>query len=149
MVVVWPALSTVNFARMSIKPKFHFNHLLQRGEGKQGPIQFSMLANSGFLDQDTHMAEKIADIDAILKACDYHSQYPNGDCECVRHERPVARPAVWVGIRWDHRVLPGDRGARGRDLLEASLALKTRGISRLECREPGERKAGCNLEPNL
>jgi hypothetical protein len=62
MVVAWTALSTINFARMSIKPKFHFNHLLQRGEGKQGPIQFSMLANSGFLNQDAHVAEKVADI---------------------------------------------------------------------------------------
>lgn len=40
MVVAWPALSTINFARMPIKPKFHFNHLLQRGERKQGPSSF-------------------------------------------------------------------------------------------------------------
>jgi FAD dependent oxidoreductase len=72
MVVAWPALSTVNFARMSIKPKFHFNHLWQNGEGKQGPVQFSMLANSGFLNQDAQVAEKVADIDAILEAAERH-----------------------------------------------------------------------------
>ena len=70
MVVAWPALSTINFARMSIKPKFHFNHLVQRGVGKQGPIQFSMMANSGFLNQHAHVAEKVADIDAILEAAE-------------------------------------------------------------------------------
>ena len=70
MVVAWPALFRLNFARMSIKPKFHFNHLVQHGVGKQGPFQFSMLANSAFSDQDAHIAEKVADIDAILDAAE-------------------------------------------------------------------------------
>ena len=32
---------------------------------------------------------------------------------------PLPGQAVWVGIRGYHRALPGDRGARGRDVLEA------------------------------
>jgi hypothetical protein len=67
MVVAWPALSTINFARMSIKPKFHFNHVLQRAMGAHSALQFSMLANSGFLAQNANVAEKVADIDAILE----------------------------------------------------------------------------------
>jgi hypothetical protein len=46
MVVAWPVFSTNNFAR----------------------IQFSMLANSGFLEQDANEAEKATDLPSILTA---------------------------------------------------------------------------------
>jgi hypothetical protein len=49
----------------------------------------------------------------------HHTQYPDGDCEYLRYERAVAGARVPVGIREYHRALPGDRGARGRDVLEA------------------------------
>jgi hypothetical protein len=70
MVVAWPALSSINFARMLIKRKFHFNHLLQCVRGQQGPIQFSMLANSGFVAQDANVEERVADLDALLDAAE-------------------------------------------------------------------------------
>jgi hypothetical protein len=107
MVVAWPALSTVNFARMSMKPKFHFNHLRQKGEGKQGPVQFSMLANSGFLNQAAHVAEKVADIDAILEAAEryfgreaLHARklytYECAKAEFLSDEEEKRRYSYWI-----------------------------------------------------
>src|SRR5882724_196223 len=54
MVAAWLALSSIDFARMSIKPKLHLNHLRRRGSRAQRAVQFSMLANSGILDQDAY-----------------------------------------------------------------------------------------------
>jgi hypothetical protein len=107
VVVAWPTLSTINFARMSIKSKFHFNHLVQRGIGKQGPLQFSMLANSGFLDQDAHVAEKVADIDTILEAAERYLGHEalrarklySYDCaktEFLSHEEEKRRYSYWI-----------------------------------------------------
>jgi FAD dependent oxidoreductase len=121
MVVAWPALSTLNFARMSIKPKFHFNHLVQHSVGKQGPIQFSMLANSGFLNQDAHVAEKVADIDAILEAAErcfgreaLHTRklytYECAKTEFLSDEEEKRRYSYWIEHPRDSNylgVLPG------------------------------------------
>jgi DegT/DnrJ/EryC1/StrS aminotransferase family len=121
MVVAWPALSRLNFARMSIKPKFHFNHMLQRGKGKQGPIRFSMLANSGFWDRDAHVAEKVADIDAILEAAEryigreplYTSKLYTYECaktEFLSEEEEKRRYSYWIEHARDTNyiaVLPG------------------------------------------
>ena len=121
MVVAWPALSTINFARMSIKPKFHFNHLVQHGVAKQGPIQFSMLANSGFLDQEAHVAEKVADIDAILEAAERYfgrealrtSKLYTYECaktEFLSEEEEKRRYSYWIERPRDTNylgVLPG------------------------------------------
>jgi FAD dependent oxidoreductase len=121
MVVAWPALSTLNFARLSSKPKFHFNHLRQHGEGKQGPIQFSMLANSGFVNQDAHVAEKVADIDAILEAAEryfgceaLHARklytYECAKTEFLSDEEGKRRYSYWIEHPRDTNyiaVLPG------------------------------------------
>jgi FAD dependent oxidoreductase len=121
MVVAWPALSTINFARMSIKPKFHFNHLVQCGVGTRGPMQFSMLANSGFLDQDAHVAEKVADIDAILEATERYfgrkalhaSKLYTYECaktEFLSQEEEKRRYSYWIEHPRDTNyigVLPG------------------------------------------
>lgn len=72
MVVAWPAVSRVNFARMSIKSRFHFNHLVHCAKGERGPIQFSMLANSGFSEQDADVGERVADLDTLLDAAERH-----------------------------------------------------------------------------
>jgi len=121
MVVAWPALSRLNFARMSIKPKFHFNHMLQHGVGKQGPIQFSMLANSGFWDQDAQVAEKVEDIDAILEAAEryfgrepLHTRklytYECAKTEFLSEEEEKRRYSYWIEHPRDSNyigVLPG------------------------------------------
>jgi DegT/DnrJ/EryC1/StrS aminotransferase family len=121
MVVAWPALSRLNFARMSIKPKFHFNQMLQRGIGKQGPIRFSMLANSSFWDRDARVAEKVADIDAILEAAERYigreplhtSKLYTYECaktEFLSEEEEKRRYSDWIEHARDTNyiaVLPG------------------------------------------
>src|SRR3989441_8977194 len=48
MVVAYPALTSLSFARMSPKVSFHFNHLFMTGRGAGGQIEYSMLGDSGF-----------------------------------------------------------------------------------------------------
>jgi hypothetical protein len=121
MVVAWPALSMINFARMSIKSKFHFNHVRQSGKGAQGSLQFSMLANSGFLDQDANVAEKVADIDAILEAAERYFgreavyakklyAYECAKTEFLSEEEEKRRYSYWIEHPRDTNylgVLPG------------------------------------------
>jgi hypothetical protein len=121
MVVAWPALCPVNFARKSINPKFHFNHLVQRSVGTQGPIQFSMLANSGFWDQDAQVADKVADIDAIIEAAERYFgreelygrklyAYECAKTEFLSEEEEKRRYSYWIEHPPDTNylgVLPG------------------------------------------
>jgi hypothetical protein len=121
MVVAWPALSTINFVRMSIKPKFHFNHLVQRSVGTPARLQFSMLANSEFSDQDANMEEKVADIDILLDAAEryfgreelYTRQLYAYECvktEFLSEEEEKRRYSYWIEHHPDTNylsVLPG------------------------------------------
>ena len=67
MIAAWPALSDVNFARMSINHRHHFNHLVHRGAAADGrEYSYSMLANSGFSDHESELAEEVTSIDALL-----------------------------------------------------------------------------------
>jgi hypothetical protein len=121
MVVAHPALARQNFARTSIKPKFHFNHLVQHGVGNHGPFQFSMLANSSFADHDAPLVEKVADIDAILESAERYFgretlqtrklyTYECAKTELLCDEEEKRRYSYWIEHSGDSNyigVLPG------------------------------------------
>ncbi|TFH22220.1 MAG: hypothetical protein E4H03_08905 [Myxococcales bacterium] len=66
MVVASPALSEVNFARMSMNAQHHFNHMVQAGRAGGREYRYSMLANSGFAEFDSERAEEVTSIDVLL-----------------------------------------------------------------------------------
>jgi len=66
MVVASPALSELNFARMSMNAQHHFNHMVQAGCAGGRDYRYSMLANSGYAEFDSDRAEEVTSIDALL-----------------------------------------------------------------------------------
>src|SRR3989449_10641598 len=72
MVVAYPALTSLSFARMSPKVSFHFNHLYMTGRGAGGQIEYSMLGDSGFGAQGAATTEFLGGTDALIdSAKDY------------------------------------------------------------------------------
>ena len=72
MVVAYPALTSLSFARMSPKVSFHFNHLYMTGRGAGGKIEYSMLGDSGFGAQGAATTEFLGGTDALIdSAKDY------------------------------------------------------------------------------
>jgi len=72
MVVAYPALTSLSFARMSPKVSFHFNHLYMTGRRAGGQIEYSMLGDSGFGAQGAATSEFIGGTDSLIdSAKDY------------------------------------------------------------------------------
>ena len=66
MVIAHPALSDINFARMSPKARFHFNHLRMAGTGSAGRREYSILANSGYAGGGADSSEFTGGTDLLL-----------------------------------------------------------------------------------
>src|SRR2546428_2067280 len=82
MVVAYPALTSLSFARMSPKVSFHFNHLYMTGRGAGGQIEYSMLGDSGFGAQGAATTEFLGGTDALI---DSAKDYFGMDALQLRH----------------------------------------------------------------
>ena len=106
MVVVYPSLCSVNFARMSINSKFHFNHLQQTGIIDKKPVSYSMLANSGFSTQDSSSTQEVESVDILLGNAEryfgnelYTRKLFSYDCtktEFISDEEEKRRYSYWI-----------------------------------------------------
>jgi hypothetical protein len=67
-VVAYPALSPVNFVRMSPNERYHFNHLNVTGTGKAGLMEYSMLADSGYRRSGAETTEFVHQVDTLLES---------------------------------------------------------------------------------
>lgn len=104
MVVAYPALVNTNFVRMSTKNKFHFNHFIQHRQMGDSPVNFSMLANSGY---DSDASGDDVDIDPILESAEryfgkdklYHRRLFSYECvktEFISEEEQKRRYSYWI-----------------------------------------------------
>ena len=123
MAVASPSLVNLNFVRMSMKDKFHFNHLAQHANTDRGPVRYSILANSGFSNDgpDLEAAHDVADLDQLLDAAEryfgkeelYSRRLYSYECiktEFMSEEEGKRRYSYW--IEWNREsnyisVLPG------------------------------------------
>ena len=106
MVVAYPSLWSVNFARMSINTKFHFNHLIQSGALGNTPVSYSMLANSGFSPQEPLGAQEVAGVDDLLETAEryfgdelYARRLLSYDCaktEFITDQEEKRRYSYWI-----------------------------------------------------
>lgn len=146
MVIAAPALATVNFARMSIREKFHFNHFVQQVHDPKESFQYSILANSGFSPEDADVERDVADVDNLLEPAEryfgkkelYLRRLYSYDCiktEFISEEEEQRRYSYWIELNKDSNyisVLPGKFSffptvayqtyLRVRDLLECQEA---------------------------
>jgi FAD dependent oxidoreductase len=121
MVVVSPALEGPSFARMSLRERFHFNHLVQRGRVGDRLMSYSMLANSGYAMADAADERGTVDIDTLLDSAEryfgsealYGRRLFSYDCvktEFISTEDEKRRYSYWIEVdpagRW-LAVLPG------------------------------------------
>jgi hypothetical protein len=121
MVVASPALCKVNFARMSVKDKFHFNHLAHQANGKKGGCEYSMLSNSAYSHDDADVEQAVADVDHLLDPAEryfgkeelYSRRLYSYDCiktEFIGEEEEKRRYSYWIEWNKDSNyisVLPG------------------------------------------
>ncbi len=70
MVVASPALSEVNFARMSMNPQHHFNHMIQTGCAGGREYRYSMIANSSYAEADSDRADEVTSIDHLMDSAE-------------------------------------------------------------------------------
>lgn len=119
MVVVKPALTPVNFVRMSLDPARHFNHVHRafRHEGVSGT--YSLLADSGYTngggEPSAHAASHILEEaeryfgrDPLRRHAIY--EYACLKTECVPAHEEGRHYSYWVGHKEDENylcVLPG------------------------------------------
>jgi hypothetical protein len=103
MIVAYPALSGLNFVRMSTKNRFHFNHFVQSPQGEAG-LSYSMLANSGYTNGDSPEA---VDIEPLLDSAEryfgkenlYRHHLYSYDCiktEFVSDDEQKRRYSYWI-----------------------------------------------------
>jgi hypothetical protein len=121
MVVGSPAFSKINFARMSIKDRFHFNHLTHRGCDEDGIYEYSMLANSGFSGDTEDVEQEVAGVDNLLETAEryfghkelYSRRLYSYDCvktEFISEEDEKRRYSYWIEFNKESNylcVLPG------------------------------------------
>jgi glycerol-3-phosphate dehydrogenase len=107
MVVAEPALVESNFVRMSTKPRFHFNHFVQHRQVGGEPLVYSMLANSGYVNDDSSQELDEVDIEPILESAEryfgkdklYSRRLFNYECvktEFVSEEEQKRRYSYWI-----------------------------------------------------
>ena len=118
MVVAYPALVDTNFVRMSTKNRFHFNHFVQQRELGDEKYIYSLLADSGYANDDSNDG---VDIEPILEAAEryfgkeklYSRQLYSYECvktEFISQEEQKRRYSYWIESDEDSNylcVLPG------------------------------------------
>jgi len=121
MVIASPPLAKINFARMSIKDKFHFNHFVQQANDENGGLQYSVLANSGFSKDEADVEQEVADMDSLLDSAEryfgkeklYSRRLYSYECiktEFISEEEEKRRYSYWIELNRDNNyisVLPG------------------------------------------
>lgn len=104
MIVAYPALSEVNFVRMSAKNAFHFNHFVQSVQRRGKKLTYSLLANSGYAGADS---PENADIEPLLDSAEryfgaealYNRRLWGYDCvktELVSDDEQKRRYSYWI-----------------------------------------------------
>ncbi len=118
MVVAYPALVDTNFVRMSTKNRFHFNHFVQCREVEEEKYIYSLLADSGYANDDSNNG---VDIEPILESAEryfckeklYSRQLYSYECvktEFISQEEQKRRYSYWIESNSDSNylcVLPG------------------------------------------
>ncbi len=118
MVVAYPALVDTNFVRMSTKNRFHFNHFVQQRELGDEKYIYSLLADSGYANDDSIDG---VDIEPILESAEryfgkeklYSRQLYSYECvktEFISQEEQKRRYSYWIESNTDSNylcVLPG------------------------------------------
>ena len=118
MVVAYPALVDTNFVRMSTKTRFHFNHFVQQRELGHEKYIYSLLADSGYANDDSN--DGVA-IEPILESAEryfgkeklYSRQLYSYECvktEFISQEEQKRRYSYWIESDEDSNymcVLPG------------------------------------------
>ncbi|EAZ91252.1 FAD-dependent oxidoreductase [Crocosphaera chwakensis] len=118
MVVSYPALVNTNFVRMSTKNRFHFNHFVQHRELGNEKYTYSLLADSGYANDDNIDG---VDIEPILESAEryfgkeklYSRQLYSYECvktEFISQEEQKRRYSYWIESNSDSNymcVLPG------------------------------------------
>ncbi|CCQ48923.1 MULTISPECIES: FAD-dependent oxidoreductase [Crocosphaera] len=118
MVVAYPALVDTNFVRMSTKTRFHFNHFVQQRELGHEKYIYSLLADSGYANDDSNDG---VDIEPILESAEryfgkeklYSRQLYSYECvktEFISQEEQKRRYSYWIESDEDSNymcVLPG------------------------------------------
>ena len=118
MVVAYPALVDTNFVRMSTKTRFHFNHFVQQRELGHEKYIYSLLADSGYANDDSNDG---VDIEPILESAEryfgkeklYSRQLYSYECvktEFISPEEQKRRYSYWIESDEDSNymcVLPG------------------------------------------
>ncbi len=121
MVVASPPLCRINFARMSIKDKFHFNHLVHQAKDKKSSSPYSMLGNSASSQDEADVEQDVVDVDYLLDAAErcfgkkelYSRKLYFYDCiktEFLSDEEEKRRYSYWIEWNRDSNylsVLPG------------------------------------------
>ncbi len=118
MVLTYPALVDTNFVRMSLKNRFHFNHFVQQREMGNEKYIYSLLADSGYANDDSNDG---VDIEPILESAEryfgqeklYSRQLYSYECvktEFISQEEQKRRYSYWIESNSDSNylcVLPG------------------------------------------
>lgn len=118
MVVAYPALIDTNFVRMSTKNRFHFNHFMQCREKGEEKYLYSLLADSGYANDESNDG---VDIEPILESAEryfgkeklYSRKLYSYECvktEFISEEEQKRRYSYWIESNADSNylcVLPG------------------------------------------
>ena len=119
MIVASPSLTPVNFARVSVKDKFHFNHLVRQSPLEPRYSEYSMLANSKFSSEDAGLESSVSNADSLLEAAEryfgakalYSRELHSYDClktEFISDEDEKRRYSYWIERKGNSVcVLPG------------------------------------------
>lgn len=107
MVVAEPALVEANFVRMSTKARFHFNHFVQHRQVGGEPLIYSMLANSGYVSDESNQEGEEVDVEPILESAEryfgrdklYSRHLFSYECvktEFISEEEQKRRYSYWI-----------------------------------------------------
>ena len=119
MIVASPSLTPMNFARISVKDKFHFNHLVRQSPLEPRYSEYSMLANSRFSEEDSGVESSVSNADSLLEAAEryfgskalYSRELHSYDClktEFISDEDEKRRYSYWIERKGNAVcVLPG------------------------------------------
>ncbi len=119
MIVASPALTPINFARISIRDKFHFNHLVRQSPLEPRYSEYSMLANSRYSSEDSGVESGVSNADSLLECAEryfgakalYSRELHSYDClktEFISDEDEKRRYSYWIERKGNSIcVLPG------------------------------------------
>jgi hypothetical protein len=72
MIVASPSLTPINFARISVKDKFHFNNIVRQSRLEPRYSEYYMLANSRFCEEDSDVESRVYNADSLLEAAEQY-----------------------------------------------------------------------------